>query len=33
MTLPSHFEGQPFVLVEAATAGLNCVVSGNVLKK
>lgn len=33
LTLPSHFEGQPFVLVEAAAAGLNCVVSDNVSKE
>lgn len=31
--LPSKFEGQPFVLVEASAAGLPCLVSSNVSKQ
>ncbi|WP_158227538.1 glycosyltransferase [Lactobacillus sp. UMNPBX4] len=31
--LPSHFEGQPFVLVEAAAAGLNCIISNSISKE
>lgn len=31
--LPSNFEGQPFVLVEASANGLNCVVSDKVSKE
>lgn len=31
--LPSHFEGQPFVLVEAAASGLKCIVSDKVSKE
>ena len=30
LAMPSHFEGLPFVLVEAQAAGLPCVVSSNV---
>lgn len=31
--MPSNFEGQPFVLVEASANGLNCVVSDKVSKE
>lgn len=31
--LPSRFEGQPFVLIEATASGLNCMVSNNVSKE
>ena len=33
LVMPSHFEGLPFVLVEAQAAGLPCVVSSNVSRE